>query len=409
MDWRIATLTGDKGEPAPPSGPTGPKVPLQAYLTLASLLAIYISNQWSRQVINYIFNFSSTDTFLHMNAALDISREQYAVLSGAGFTVFYALMSLVAGSLADRGNRKKVAVISAVSWSAATALQALCTSFSGLAVLRAVQGISQAFCTPAAYTLIADSFPKNIVASMNGIYGSAIYFGGALASLGILLDNQYGWRSTTVIIGAFGILTALAGTVFIQAPDKGQEKAITSSTVAQAAPAPTVLQLLGTIASDSRAVLAQRSAQLIFLASAFRFCAGFSIGVWKAPFIFEKFPELATSFGAINAGVISIGGFASSLLGGFLADRIFTGRKKLFVPAVGSLLAVPTFALFVTQPDFNTALFCLFLEYLVAECWFGPTLASLYDSVPQDKRGSAQGLFSTLTAFGSRYQHHFRN
>lgn len=41
--------------------------------------------------------------------ALDISREQYAVLSGAGFTVFYALMSLVAGSLADRGNRKKVA------------------------------------------------------------------------------------------------------------------------------------------------------------------------------------------------------------------------------------------------------------------------------------------------------------
>ena len=45
------------------------------------------------------------------------------------------------------------------------------------------------------------------------------------------------------------------------------------------------------------------------------------------------------------------------------------------------------FGLFVSQPDFNTALAFLFVEYLVAECWFGPTLAALYDVVPGDKRG----------------------
>ena len=38
--------------------------------------------------------------------------------------------------------------------------------------------VRQAFCAPAAYTLIADIFPKNKVASMNGIYGSAVYLGG---------------------------------------------------------------------------------------------------------------------------------------------------------------------------------------------------------------------------------------
>ena len=36
-------------------------------------------------------------------------------------------------------------------------------------------------------------------------------------------------------------------------------------------------------------------------------------------------------------------------------------------------------------------------EYIVAECWFGPTLASLYKAVPKEVQGTAQGLFSVLT------------
>ena len=37
-------------------------------------------------------------------------------------------------------------------------------------------------------------------------------------------------------------------------------------------------------------VLQSRDAQLLFAASALRFCAGFSIAIWKAPFVFAKFP-----------------------------------------------------------------------------------------------------------------------
>ena len=43
----------------------------------------------------------------------------------------------------------------------------------------------------------------------------------------------------------------------------------------------------------------------------------------------------------------------------------------------------------------------LTFEYLFAECWFGPTLATLFTTVDPEVRGTAQGIFSVLTAVGN--------
>ena len=74
---------------------------------------------------------------------------------------------------------------------------------------------------------------------------------------------------------------------------------------------------------------------------------------------------------------------------------------RLWVPAIGSLLAAPLFIKFILSPTAVEASIWLLLEYLVAECWIGPTLAALFESVGKDKRGFAQGLFSLLIAFGN--------
>ena len=47
-------------------------------------------------------------------------------------------------------------------------------------------------------------------------------------------------------------------------------------------------------------VLQSRDAQLLFAASALRFCAGFSIAIWKAPFVFAKFPGKNTCVNGSN-------------------------------------------------------------------------------------------------------------
>lgn len=128
----------------------------------------------------------------------------------------------------------------------------------------------------------------------------------------------------------------------------------------------------------------------------------------KAPFIFEKFPGNEDLFSSTNAFIISVFGLTSSLLGGYIADRLNSPsdrsvipRSRLWVPAIGSLLAVPCWTLFIQSKDPFVSAVALTLEYLFAEAWIGPTLANLYSAVPKNRRGVAQGIFSILIALGN--------
>ncbi|CAM9443933.1 unnamed protein product [Phaeothamnion confervicola] len=139
-------------------------------------------------------------------------------------------------------------------------------------------------------------------------------------------------------------------------------------------------------------------------AAAFRFCAGYGIGVWSAPYFRGAFPGFEAQYAIINACVVAGGGVASSLLGGYLSDRFAAKdpRVRAWVPMAGSLLAIPCWMGAVSEiGGFYEAMAFLLVEYVVAECWFGPTVTILQGAVPPDVRGTAQGAFSTLTAFGN--------
>lgn len=71
-----------------------------------------------------------------------------------------------------------------------------------------------------------------------------------------------------------------------------------------------------TVAPLLRRLLAQ-----IFATTAFRFCAGFGIGVWCAPFFRGRFPSSITEFSVLNAFVVAGGGLLSSFLGGVISDK----------------------------------------------------------------------------------------
>lgn len=117
--------------------------------------------------------------------------------------------------------------------------------------------------------------------------------------------------------------------------------------------------------------------------------------------MFAKFPGAETAFAGSNAFIVAAGGLMSSILGGYISDRLANPDPKLkqntsapavaayspstavsfplaraWVPAIGSLLAVPAWTLFIHAETPEKAAACLLVEYLVAECWFGPTLAA---------------------------------
>ena len=112
------------------------------------------------------------------------------------------------------------------------------------------------------------------------------------------------------------------------------------------------------------------------------------------------FPDNAADYAVAQAAITAIAGSASGLLGGAIADKLSknvddqgdTFGPRLLVPVAGSMLAAPAwyFTMHTTE-SFNVAMTWLATEYIVAECWFGPTISSLLGTVDKKVTGTAQG------------------
>ena len=88
-----------------------------SYVVLAVLLFTFASNQWSRQALYYLCDFSANaDPFKHINAGLGFDKEMYAALASFGFTVVFATFSLFAGGVSDKFDRNRVTAASCAVW-----------------------------------------------------------------------------------------------------------------------------------------------------------------------------------------------------------------------------------------------------------------------------------------------------
>lgn len=366
------------------------------------LQLVYVSNQWSRSSIYYLVNFdeaASDDAFRAMNVAIGFDEAQYGLLASLAFTALFAVASLGAGAAADRYNRKTLTLIAAIGWSIATLGTAMATNYSSVLTWRIFMGMFCAFSTPTAYTLLRDRVPQDRLSLANSLYATGVALGGALASLSILLDNRLGWQKALVVIALAGFASSLICALVLPGDEKMETiKAGRDKGGGTLSPTSSFLEDVTEAVSTPRA-------QWIFLGSFLRFSSGLCIGVWSAPFFRQAFPENTADYAVAQALITAVAGSASGLIGGAVADFVSARIKddgdkvgaRLWVPVVGSLMAAPTWYLAVHSTEsFQLAMIWLTAEYLVAECWFGPTISSLLSTVPSTVGGTAQGLF-TLT------------
>ena len=128
-----------------------------------------------------------------------------------------------------------------------------------------------------------------------------MYVGGGLASLSILLDSVIGWRNTLFVIGGIGVAVAVLCRFLVEEPRS--TGAIALPPVSTIVPESTVVESNGGVTeiitsafTGLQQVVKSDEAKFLLSASVLRFCAGFSIAIWKAPFVFAKFPDNASSF-----------------------------------------------------------------------------------------------------------------
>lgn len=223
-----------------------------------------------------------------------ISKAQYGILAGFGFSLLYVIAGLFAGRISDLFNRKNVIVFALVFWSLAAASQGLATNFAMMLLSRVALGIGEAFSAPPAYSLIADFFPVESRATANGIYSFGVYVGGGLSSLSIVMAKGLGWVTTTYVAGFIGLGVAVVMFFTVTEPERTSDKPQETNEIS---------------AMDAiRITLSKPVLVALFFASALRFLGGYSIGAYLPIFYSRVFPDYNSQYSVLNAGVVSVGG-----------------------------------------------------------------------------------------------------
>jgi MFS family permease len=194
-----------------------PRIGAYAWYALFVLVLVYIVNFIDRQILSILVTDIKTD--------LGVSDAQIGFLYGTAFAVFYALFGIPLGRLADSWYRGRLMAIGLALWSSMTALSGFANSFGMLAAARIGVGIGEASASPAAYSMISDSFPKERRATALSIYSSGLYIGGALSlPIGGFVVSRWnaafpdpaaaplglaGWQAAFLAVGVPGLLLAL--------------------------------------------------------------------------------------------------------------------------------------------------------------------------------------------------------
>lgn len=151
----------------------GPRVTAYAWYALFLFVIVYVFNFIDRQIVSILAESIKAD--------LKLDDAQIGFLYGTAFAVFYSLFGIPLGRLADSWYRGRLMAIGLALWSSMTALSGFAQSFGMLATARIGVGIGEASASPAAYSMIADYFPKERRATALSIYSSGLYIGGGIA------------------------------------------------------------------------------------------------------------------------------------------------------------------------------------------------------------------------------------
>src|SRR5215208_4057228 len=162
----------------------------------------------------YVFNYLDR-TIIYILLPL-IKREmafsdlQLAMLGSMSFVIFFTVLGIPFGRLADRAVRKNMIAAGLAVWSVFSGLTGFANGFWSLLLCRVMVGVGEATLGPAALSLLSDYFPPRVRATVQAVYSSGIAIGAGLAFfLGGQIGAAYGWRWAFYLLGFPGLLLCL--------------------------------------------------------------------------------------------------------------------------------------------------------------------------------------------------------
>ena len=378
--------------------------PALGWYAVGVLLVAYVFSFIDRTIIGLLVG--------PIKASLDISDTQFGVLGGIAFTLFYCILGVPIGRIADRVSRRGLIAAGVAVWSFMTALCGWAAGFWHLFLARVGVGVGEAALTPAAYSMIADYFPKERLGRALAVYQSGAFLGAALAFIlgGVviaavtafvadnpdfsipLLPDVQGWRLVFIAVGAPGLLVALWMFTVREPSRKGR--------VAEVGPALPFRAVIDYVWRHRRLYLPH------FIGFGVLVVTFQNVVVW-GPAYFTRHFGLTTAQTGLTLGLVMLVFSSAGVIGGgFLSDRLVKRGQAEGPMRVGMIagLALLPFAATATVVDslaLSLMLFCPMMFF--ASFPLGSAAQALQMVTPNEMRGQVSAiymLFLNLLSYG---------
>ncbi len=374
-------------------------------LVLAFLLAAYTFNFIDRTIVATIGQAIKVD--------LKITDTQLGLLGGLSFAVLYTVLGLPIARLAERFNRVTIMSAALVVWSGFTMACGLAANFTALLALRVGVGVGEAGCSPPAHSLISDYFEPKRRASALSIYAFGIPLGAMIGSVaGGWLAKSFGWRIAFMVVGAPGVLLALALRLIVREPPRGGAEAVERPIGAEDVAAhaePAGPGWLGREISELATVAGQLFGSWpvlnMVLGITLTSIGGYGIGQFSAPYFIRAFGLDYATVGLIFGLVGGISSGLGTLAGGFVSDWASRhgARWYALTPAIGLAIATPIYLIAYTRLDWRAAALILLAPGIFHYTYLGPTFGVVQNVVSPRRRATATAvlfLFLNIIALG---------
>ena len=368
----------------------------------------------------------------HLSADLKPSASQLLwIVDIYGFMVAGALLTM--GTLGDRIGRRRLLMIGAVAFGAASILAAFSTSAEMLIAARALLGLAAATLAPSTLSLIRNMFLDPSERSYAiGVWIASFSAGGAIGPLvgGVLL-TWFWWGSVFLIAVPVMVLLLVLAPVLLpefRDPDAGRldlKSAVLSlaavlsviygmKAVAEAGFGMSALiAILGGLALGAIFVHRQRRlADPLVDLSLFRslpFSASLGVNVFGFFVAFGSFLliaqylQLVLGLSPLAAGLWSVPSAVAFIAGSMLAPGLAGKIRPPLVMAGGLALAAVGFVL-LSLAGGELALVAIVSGYILLSLGLAPVFTLATDLIigiaPAERAGSAAGIAETSSEFG---------
>jgi MFS family permease len=323
-----------------------------AWYSVAVLMLMYIFSFIDRTTISLIVDPMKRD--------LHISDTQIGMLQGLAFALLYTFLGLPIARLSDRHSRRAIIAAGVFIWSIMATLCGLARTAMQLFVARIGVGVGEAALSPAAYSMITDSFPRSKLGTAFGVYNIGITIGAGIAFLvgGIvvaavshagasytlpLLGEVRAWQMVFIVTGAPGIVLPLLLLTFREPARRGILRSPSSAEPTAALPRPPLSEVLSYI------WLNRKFYCLYFIALALLAMCGYSVAAWLPTAIIRAYGVSYGQVGKVLGVSTILMNSTGMLLAGIFCDRL-TRRGHKDAPIIVALISACGIAVFACLP-----------------------------------------------------------